>query len=351
MKLESWLDGGTAEVRAAVDSAMDAYRNSHVAVLYGATSAEDRLYMASKPSTEWSVHHVVAGLTELGVKADWLDPTDADFVSSICAYDLAFINCHGDFGEDGNLQGLLACLGIPYTGSGVATSAIAADKRLTKLSLATSSVELPEFRRLTADDSNETEQLRVPVMLKSVNGGSSVGMELVTDEKQLESSLLRLQKSGFNDVIAEDFVEGTSVTVPMVRVGDKCILLPPVVCEVRRDYYDEHTKLKGDDDGSVTYRALTDPDDRRIHQLHHAVRNVVSALDFDGAVRVDFILKEAGEPVLLEINTLPGVQPGSNLMLSAEAAGLDYSTVLGVILASAARAKLAPWSRQLEEAS
>lgn len=351
MKLESWHAVHTYMVRTEVASVVDLYSDSTVAVLYGATSSEDSLYMASKPSGEWSVHHVVAGLTKLGVKSAWLDPTDSDFAARVRAYDAAFLNCHGDFGEDGHLQGLLAYLGVPYTGSGVATSAIAADKRLTKLSLASSMVSLPAFHRLSSETGISLKPLHPPVMLKSVNGGSSVGMELVSSAEQLKSAFLRLRQSGFDDIIAEDFVAGVSATVPCIRIGDTGVLLPPVICDVQGDYYDERTKLKGDADGSVSYRALTNPEDPLVGQLHEAVREVMNALDFDGAVRVDFIVQASGKPVLLEINTIPGVQPGSNLMLSAHAAGIDYVTVLGLILASAARAKIVPWSRQFEEAS
>jgi D-alanine-D-alanine ligase len=304
--------------------------------------------MSSRPSAEWSVHDVLDGLTELGIKADWLDPTEPEFADNIRGYDVAFINCHGDFGEDGTLQGLLTYLGIPYTGSGVATSSIAADKRLTKLSLSESGVELAEYHRLIPGSRQEYRRVRTPVMLKSVNGGSSVGMELVTATDQLEAALLRLQRNGFGDVIAESFVEGVSVTVPVIHVSGRGIMLPPVVCESQREYYDEYSKLSGDQEGAVSYHALTDPGDERITLLHDAVRKVAGTLDFDGAMRVDFIMREHGRPVLLEINTVPGVQQGSNLMLSAQAAGLDYPTVLGVVLSSAQRARLAPWTRQLE---
>ena len=294
------------------------------------------------------MHDVLDGLGEIGIKADWIDPTEPEFADTIRGYDVAFINCHGDFGEDGTLQGLLTYLGVPYTGSSVATSAIAADKRLTKLSLSDSGVELPEYHRLSLGSGQEFARIHTPVMLKSVNGGSSVGMELVTAPDQFKDSLTRIQENGFGDVIAESFIEGVSVTVPVIHVSGLGIMLPPVVCESQREYYDEYSKLSGDQEGAVSYRALTDPDDQRIALLHDAVRKVAGTLDFDGAMRVDFIMREGGRPVLLEVNTLPGVQQGSNLMLSAEAAGLDYPTVLGVVLASAQRARLAPWMRRLQ---
>ncbi|MFJ8162359.1 ATP-grasp domain-containing protein [Streptomyces sp. NPDC096136] len=346
MHITSWLDHEPHRLRELVRSAVARTAPWRVAVLYGGTSAEDRLYMESKPASDWSVHDVLDGLRQLGTEADWIDPTSPAFPSEITAYDAAFLNVHGDFGEDGHLQGTLAYLGVPYTGSSVATGVIGADKRLTKLLLASSGVTVPAHRRLSPAGTPEAG-LPCPVMLKAVNGGSSVGMVLVTEPDDVAPALRGLGEAGFTDVIAEPFVDGTTVTVSALRIDGEVVLLPPVTCGTEREYYDEYSKLHGERAGTVTYLALTDADDPRLHALHRATRHVLEVIDFEGAIRVDFILTPEGDPVLLELNTIPGVQHGSNLVLAAAAAGITYPELLGVVLASAANtAKLAPWRRE-----
>lgn len=319
-------------------------RDWRVAVVYGGVSAEDSLYMASKPKSEWSVHDVVGGLSGVTAEAVWLDPTRPDFVDRVRRFDAAFLNVHGEFGEDGNLQGLLAYLGVPYTGSGVLTSAVGADKRVTKLVLSSSGVAAPAHRRVRPGD---VAGVSAPVMVKAVNGGSSVGMELVVDTADVAGVVDRLHGGGFTDLIVESFVEGVPVTVPALKIGGDVVLLPPVLCISEREYYDEYSKLCGEEAGSVRYDTVTDVADPRLRVLHDATRAVLDEIDFEGAIRVDFVLSENGEPVLLELNTLPGVQRGSNLVLSAEAAGISYESLLAVVLASSANGtKLVPWLRK-----
>ena len=347
MGINSWFSYGRNELRELINSVLDDVLHWRIAVVYGPTSAEDRLYMSSKPRSEWSINDVLSGLSELGVDAVWLEPTQPDFAERVREFDAAFINAHGSFGEDGDLQGLLAYLGVPYTGSGVASSAIAADKRLTKLVLAHSGVPVPTYRRVSSSHPADLSTIGAPVMLKAVDGGSSVGMELVNDLNDLGNVLKRFHLEGFSDIIAETFVDGLAVTVPSIRIRNEIVLLPPVVCVTDREFYDEHSKLRGDRDGSVQYHTLTDPTDVRLHRLHDAVRKVLEIIDFEGAVRVDFILGHNDQPILLEINSIPGVQHGSNLVLSATSIDIDYPSLLGIILASAANMKkIATWKQK-----
>lgn len=347
MGVSSWWQHPSHSLRELIDSALNDVLHWRVAVIYGPTSAEDQLYMVSKHQSEWSINDVLNGLSSLGLEAEWLDPTQPNFADKVREFDAAFINAHGDFGEDGNLQGLLAYLGVPYTGSGVSTSAIAADKRLTKLVLSQSGVLVPPYQRVLPSRPINLSEIEVPLLLKSVNGGSSVGMELVKELSDFTDALKRLQLGGFTDIIAESYINGMSVTVPAIRIKDEKILLPPVVCITQSDYYDEYSKLQGDQNGTVRYQIFTDQTDARLHRLHDAAHNVLNTLDFDGALRIDFILGQDDQPTLLELNTIPGVQHGSNLVLSADAIGIDYPSLLGVILSSASNIeKVAPWTRQ-----
>lgn len=345
MGITSWFNYQPNELDKLIELTIKDVKNWRVAVLYGPTSEEDKLYMTNKPRADWSVYDVLNGLWKLGIDAVWLDPTQSDFFERVREFDAAFINVHGEFGEDGNLQGLLAYLGVPYTGSGVSSSAIAADKRLTKLVLAESEVQIPDYQRILISEQNSLPEIEIPFILKAVNGGSSVGMELITDTNEFSDAINRLKNGGFVDLISESFIEGMAITVPAIRIKSEIVLLPPIACITDNAYYDKDSKLFGDQNDLVEYQIMTDLTDKRIYQLHDEVKKILETLDFDGSLRADFIIGEKGELAFLEINTIPGVQHGSNLVLSAEAAKIDYSSLLGVILASAKNTdKLAKWT-------
>ena len=117
-----------------------------VALVYGGISAEDRLYMASSPPGQLSVTALSATLTRMGAGFEILDPCHPSFVQELAGFDVALSNLHGPFGEDGRLQGLLDYLRVPYCGSGVAASAVAADKILCKRLMESLGVPTPRWR-------------------------------------------------------------------------------------------------------------------------------------------------------------------------------------------------------------
>lgn len=117
------------------------------AVIYGGLSAEDRLYRSRSPVEQMSITAVTRALAELGMEAAVLDPCERSFLRSLLDFDVVVPALHGPYGEDGRLQGLLDYLRRPYCGSGVAASAVAADKALCKLAMAGLSVPTPRWRR------------------------------------------------------------------------------------------------------------------------------------------------------------------------------------------------------------
>lgn len=317
-----------------------------VAVIYGPTSLEDMRYMSEKPKNDWSIYEVMEGLRSIGVNAEWLDPTDEFFINNIRNYDAAFINAHGEYGEDGNLQGLLAYIGMPYTNSGVATSAISADKRITKMLMRDCGLMTPSSQRIHNDINLSEIEMEKPSMLKAINGGSSIGIAHVTNRLELEKARFQMQHLGFREFILESFIDGISVTVPMIKIGKDIIILPPIECIVEGVYYDDLSKLSGTKDGIVKYNCITNINSDKFKCLNHEMKKIAKNLEFEGAIRADFIISRNGEVQLLELNTNPGVQRGSNLMLSANEIGIKYEDILGLILLSAKNMhKLTPWTR------
>ncbi|MCX4632350.1 hypothetical protein [Streptomyces sp. NBC_01443] len=115
-----------------VQSDLELLQDKKIAVVYGPVSEEDGLYIRSVPREQWSLAHIMTTLTELGLSVTHVDPTASTFPEEIRAFDVAFLNVHGPFGEDGRIQGLLDYLSTPYTGSGVLAGSVGMDKLASK---------------------------------------------------------------------------------------------------------------------------------------------------------------------------------------------------------------------------
>jgi len=346
MLVKRWYEFTGNELMTTVNNVIKSLEYKKVAVIYGETSSEDKLYIKTKPFEEWSIHHIIAGLSELNIEADWLDPTKNDFIQNVKNYDAAFINSHGEYGEDGNLQGLLAYLKVPYTGSGVAVSAIAADKRLSKLVFDDTGVSCPSYFKVDMLNPEKHLPISERFVIKPVNAGSSVGIELVDNSDDFLKTIKKLKDEGFHDIIAETYIDGLAVTVPALKMNDTVVLLPPIMVVAKSTFYDQNSKLyRYISDFSVSYELLTDTSDPRLHALFEQFEKMLYLLSHDGLIRADFIIDENNCPSFLELNSIPGVQSGSTSALSAEAVGIDYSSLIGLILASANnKEKLVPWN-------
>ena len=157
-----------------------------VALIYGPVSAEDRLYHSKCPVEQRSVTALSEALEEIGARWKVLNPCEPDFIMDLAGYDVALSNLHGPYGEDGRLQGLLDYLRVPYCGSGVAASAVAADKILCKRVMLTLGVPTPGWWVWSGGPVHWNGR---PVMVKPPFGGSSVGMSLVRDPADLPGAL------------------------------------------------------------------------------------------------------------------------------------------------------------------
>jgi D-alanine-D-alanine ligase len=168
--LLGWWEFEREAFRTSIETKIAAMRNWRVGVLYGATSVEDGTYMRHKQSDQLSVMDIVQSFANIGISSEWVDPTAPDFLGSLEGLHVALLNTHGPFGEDGNLQGLLAYLGIPYTGSGVAPSGLAADERLRKLVLHGVHVRILPSQRVRPDGGVPDHLPACPFMLKACQG-------------------------------------------------------------------------------------------------------------------------------------------------------------------------------------
>ena len=294
-----------------------------VAVLLGGKSAE-------RPVSLKSGGMVLAALRSRGVDAHAFDPS-AHGLDALLAqrFERVFIALHGRFGEDGTVQGILEWLGIPYTGSGVLASALAMDKLRTKQLWQARGLPTPPYEQLSpgTDLAAVAKRLGLPIMVKPVNEGSSIGMTKVRAAPGLDEAYA-LAVNYDRAVIAERFVEGTELTGGIL--GDEA--LPLIRLETPRDFYDYDAKYVSDDTRYIVPCGLDDAKERELRQL---CLDAFNALGCSGWGRVDLMLDRAGKPYLLEVNTAPGMTDHSLVPMAARAVGLSYEDLCIRILEGA----------------
>ncbi|GIZ50928.1 D-alanine--D-alanine ligase [Noviherbaspirillum aridicola] len=303
-----------------------------VGVLYGGRSAEREVSLMSGQG-------VLAALQSKGVDAHGFDPALRG-IAELAAekFDRVFIALHGRYGEDGTLQGVLEQLGIPYTGSGVMASAIGMDKVMTKRIWLSHGLPTPRFLVLDAKEATPEElrkvpdELGLPLMLKAPHEGSTIGISKVVGYSDMQPGFALCAKYD-EAVLAEEFISGRELTVPVLGTGRGARALPIVEIVAPQGNYDYEHKYFSDDTQYLCPAPLDDALTKRIQSL--AVR-AFNALGSSGWARVDFMLRAAdNEPFLLEINTSPGMTGHSLVPMAARAAGMSYEDLCVEILRSA----------------
>jgi D-alanine-D-alanine ligase len=244
--------------------------------------------------------------------------------------DVAFLALHGRYGEDGTLQGLLDLLGIPYVGSGTMASALAMDKTMAKKVLAADGLPVPKgtvvdraaFARDPEGEARRAAAACLPAVVKPVAQGSSVGLSLVEDAAAMRPAL---KKALDHDrrALVEERLEGTEITVGVL--GNRELQALPVVEIVpKHALFDYQAKYDPELTDEVCPARIPDEVTRAAQDL--AVR-AHRSLSCRGLSRTDMIAT-AGGPVVLEVNTLPGMTVNSLLPKAARVAGISFPELL-----------------------
>ncbi len=284
-----------------------------VAVLAGGNSAEREISLQSGQA-------VLAGLRELGLNVDLVDTADLTR-KGLQGFDRAFLALHGPGGEDGSIQGYLDYHAIPYTGSGVAASAIAMDKWRCKLLWQGAGLSTPDFYLA----SQTPRDLGFPVMVKPASEGSSIGMSLAEDELQLNAAI---EKATAYDqqVLVERFVSGAEFTVAIL--GQK--VLPAIRLQSANRFYDFNAKYERDDTQYLCPCGLSGEEEKALGELVRQAFDVVGCRHWG---RVDVMQDADGRFYLLEVNTIPGMTSHSLVPMAAKAEGMSFAELVGEILA------------------
>lgn len=270
---------------------------------------------------------VLQGLLSRGVDAHAVD-VDRNIVSLLSEgqYDRAFVVLHGRGGEDGVIQGALETLGLPYTGSGVLGSALGMDKYRCKLLWQGMGLPTPAFAMIHEQSDLETvAEIGFPMMIKPAREGSSIGMSKVDRLDQLHSAWQAAARYD-SAVLAEAWIEGAEYTVAIL--GDQP--LPLIKLETDNIFYDYQAKYESDDTRYLLPCGLDIEQETTLQQLALSAFKGVAA---KGWGRVDLMLDQAGEPWLIEVNTVPGMTDHSLVPMAAKAAGMDFSELVWQLLA------------------
>lgn len=294
-----------------------------VAVIYGGTSAERDISLMS--GEQVLTHLKSAGVNAFGIDLG-VDGQDPILQLQNANMDAAFIILHGRGGEDGTIQGVLEFLSIPYTGCGVLASSLGMNKLMTKLVWLAQGVKTPAYEVLTHTSrwADVAARLGLPLVVKPVHEGSSLGISVVDTVSALENAFKQAQ--GFDrEVMAEQFIEGDEYTIPILN--DQA--LPVIRLETDNVFYDLEAKYYSHDTRYLFDNPM-EPSEQA--QMQEECRNAFAVLGCKDWGRIDVIRDKNGENWLLEVNTTPGMTSHSLVPMAAKKAGLSFGELTLVIL-------------------
>ena len=303
------------------------FAGRRIAVVMGGLSAEREVslntgagVLAALQSKHWDA-----------VGIDWAPGTKLPHLLEDSGAAVVWNALHGTWGEDGGIQGLCACMGLPCTGSGILASALAMDKVMSKRIFESNGLPTPRWRLLpheaTITDADVLAGFPLPCVVKPANEGSSVGVSIVDTPDQLAGALT-LARGFHGPVIVEDYIAGTEIFVGILNGR----ALGSVEVRPKTRFYDYEAKYKRNDTQYLIPPELS-PD--IVEKAQDIALAAYHALGCTGHARPDLRVSPTGEIFVLEVNTLPGMTGTSLLPKIAKSVGMDYPTLCEHILETA----------------
>ena len=303
-----------------------------ITVLMGGPSSERQVSLMSGEA-------IADALQRVGHRVERADISTSDSSAlDRAAIDVVFIVLHGSFGESGEVQSLCEARRLPYTGSGTRASKLAMDKAASKQMLKQADLATPDWMIIEEFHSPDLvagwlEQIPPPVVIKPVDGGSSLDITIARDEIARDDALDALLDK-YGRVMLERYVEGRELTVSILA-GQ---VLPVMEIVVAREFYDYTAKYS---DGAGTQyvfdHGLADETVEAVRSAALTAHRVLGCRDMS---RVDFVLDEAGASQVLEINTIPGFTSHSLLPMAAKRVVISFEELVDSLVAMAAQRKL-----------
>jgi D-alanine-D-alanine ligase len=259
-------------------------------------------------------------------------PTADNVPATLGDVDVVLPILHGPFGEDGTVQGLLELAGVPYVGAGVAASALAMDKDLFKKVMRDSGIPVARHVALRLGD-DIRNPFGYPVFVKPARLGSSVGISKVHDERELGPAVA-LARRHDEKVLVEEFVVGMEVECGVLgnRVPPPIASLPGRIDTLDHEWYDYASKY---DEGGMELVVPPELPQATIERVQRVSVDAFVASECEGMARVDFFVRDDGEVVVNELNTIPGFTATSVYAKLFEASGIPYQELLDRLVALA----------------
>ena len=296
-----------------------------IAVLMGGPGSERDVSLATGRGVAKALRSFGADVFEIDVRDENFElPGDVD---------LAFLTIHGTFGEDGQLQKILQQRGVRYTGDGVEESATAFDKIRSKEKFRQHGVVTPLWQVVRA---HQRPTIPLPIVVKPPREGSTVGVVIVKNERELESGMAEVSKYD-RELLVEEFVPGRELTIGIL--GNDALPILEII--PKGGFYDFNNKypfLNPQAGGGAQHVCPAKIDEEKTREIQELALRAFRALGLQVYARVDVLLPEDGAATVLEINTIPGMTEASLLPEAAAAAGISYPDLcLRIIELSRAR--------------
>jgi len=299
------------------------FKGKKIALLYGGYSSEREISIKSGKAVE-------NALKILNLNYKVFDPIERDkFIQKLVSFnpDVVFIALHGKGGEDGTIQGVLDFLGFKYTGSPQKASVVAMDKILSKKIVKFHNILTPNWHTIREIEELKNIDDRFPKVVKAPSEGSSIGIFIVKNEKELEDAVKECFKYD-REVLIEDFIDGREITVGVLNG----MPLDIIEIKVSDGFYDYKNKYFSN---KTEYICPAPIDRERYKSIQSIAKDIYQIIGCKGAARVDFILDKDGNPYFLEINTIPGLTDHSLLPKAAKCKGIDFPELILKILEGA----------------
>lgn len=306
-------------------------KKTKIAVVMGGPSKEREISFMTGNA-------ILGALQEKGYDAVAIDLDPVNFGKQLkdAGIEVVFNAVHGLYGEDGRMQSVLEMLEIPYTGSGVLSSALAMDKVYTKRMFEAMHVPTAECIYLNKQDKldfvAEVEKaFELPVVVKPATQGSSIGVTVVKTKEDLAKAL----EDAFaydDEVLVEAFFKGKEIAAGVMMTEEGPKAMPLVLIEPHSGSYDFKSKYTK---GATTYTCPAPFDEETTKRLQACALAAYKSLGCSGVARADLIMNDKGEVICLEVNSIPGMTATSLIPKAAAAMGISFPDLCEMILNTA----------------
>ncbi len=316
-------------------------KTQKICIVEGTHSKENLLYTEQAPDEERGIVSMQKAFSRLDLNFVVIKSTEEHLFKKINESDYVVIYAHGEYGEDGRIQGALDYMDKPYQGPGVLGHAICCNKVSLKSYVSGSSIYTPNFICINKSSSIEDiieqtgKEVGFPCMLKPLTGGSSIDISYISAPDALSDHLSVMSSEKRSGFFIERFIKGRFITLGAIEMSDEVLCLPPLEVVTESSFYDENIKLHADTNcENPEYRVPANVDTILLNSMQEGLIKLYTDLQCKGPIRADYIIDQEGVSYLLEINTIPGIAENSNFTKAFMSLGFNYNELLIAMMCS-----------------